>query len=246
MTSSRLHSDASDVYALLVNRARSRAAPVTYAEVARHTGRIANGLGPLLDQVEYICAQRREPNLAVLVVNKTTGQPTKYVRRGDDWQAEQQRCITAWGPTADGDHHATDPAAPLTTAPTPAPELAGHAPVRRIAGTEPTAHAGHEPHSASQPTNSSSAALTELERRMSEWIDEDIAIRSSDRWLAGQATPDEIARVDQLWRNLDNPAAAMEVERRAEAEARWQRVLGEERQKKERRERNERRASRAS
>lgn len=93
MSATRLHADAATVHALLADRAYAGAVPVTYGEVGRHVGRIANGLGPLLDEVEQVCAGRGEPNLAVLVVNQTSGQPTKYARRGDDWAAEQARCV---------------------------------------------------------------------------------------------------------------------------------------------------------
>jgi hypothetical protein len=51
-------------------------------------------LGRVLDQVEHPSARRSELNLAVLVVNKATGEPTKYADRPDYWRAEQQRCLT--------------------------------------------------------------------------------------------------------------------------------------------------------
>lgn len=93
MTSERLHADAATVHTLLADRARAGAVPVTYGEVGRQVGRIAHGLGPLLDEVEQICANRGGPNLAVLVVNQASGEPTKYARRGDNWTAEQARCV---------------------------------------------------------------------------------------------------------------------------------------------------------
>jgi predicted RNase H-like nuclease len=89
----RLQGDAEDVRALLIDRIAQGAAPVTYGDVASHVGRIANGLGPLLDEVERICTQRGEPNLAVLVVNKSTREPTKYAHHNDDWLREQERCL---------------------------------------------------------------------------------------------------------------------------------------------------------
>lgn len=93
MISQRLRDDVASVHALLADHARSGAVPVTYGEVGRHVGRIANGLGPLLDEIEQLCDSRGEPNLAVLVVNQTSGEPTKYARRGDAWAAEQARCV---------------------------------------------------------------------------------------------------------------------------------------------------------
>ena len=77
---------------MLIDHIVQGTVPVTYAEVAAHVGRIPNGLGPLLDQVADQCAARGEPNLAVLVVNKATGEPTKYADRPDYWPAAQQRC----------------------------------------------------------------------------------------------------------------------------------------------------------
>jgi predicted RNase H-like nuclease len=96
-TASRLQDDALEARDLLVSSINHGAAPVTYAEVARHVDRIANGLGPLLDELETVCEKRGEPNLAVLVVNKTTREPTKYARRGDDWRAEQSACFAHAG-----------------------------------------------------------------------------------------------------------------------------------------------------
>ena len=92
MNSTRLRDDAAAVHSLLADKARA-GSTVAYGEVARHVGRIANGLGPLLDEVEDLCARRGEPNLAVLVVNQTTKEPTKYARRNNDWAAEQARCV---------------------------------------------------------------------------------------------------------------------------------------------------------
>ena len=88
----RLADDAADIRAMLIDHIVQGTVPVTYAEVAAHVGRIPNGLGPLLDQVADQCAARGEPNLAVLVVNKATGEPTKYADRPDYWPAAQQRC----------------------------------------------------------------------------------------------------------------------------------------------------------
>jgi hypothetical protein len=93
MNSTRLRDDAAAVHCLLADKARAGTTTVAYGEVARHVGRIANGLGPLLDEVEQMCARRGEPNLAVLVVNQTTREPTKYARRNNDWAAEQARCV---------------------------------------------------------------------------------------------------------------------------------------------------------
>ena len=88
----RLATDAAEVRAMLIDRIAQGTAVVSYGEVAAHVGRIPNGLGPLLDEVADRCAARGEPNLAVLVVNKGSGEPTKYADRPDYWQAEQQRC----------------------------------------------------------------------------------------------------------------------------------------------------------
>jgi len=82
---------------MIIDSIAQGAAPVTYGKVAAHVGRIPNGLGPLLDELERLCAQRGEPNLAVLVINTTTREPTKYARRGHDWSSEQDRCLRhAW------------------------------------------------------------------------------------------------------------------------------------------------------
>jgi predicted RNase H-like nuclease len=94
---SRLQDDAIELRAMLIDRINQGLAPLTYAEAAGHVGRIANGLGPLLDELEMLCAVRGEPNLAVLVVNKATSEPTKYAGRGDAWRAEQRSCFAhAW------------------------------------------------------------------------------------------------------------------------------------------------------
>jgi hypothetical protein len=82
-----------DVRTMLIDRIKAGRTPVTYGQVADHTSRIANGLGPLLDELEHDCAVRGEPNLAVLVIRKASGMPTKYAERGDDWWTEQQRCL---------------------------------------------------------------------------------------------------------------------------------------------------------
>ena len=93
----RARDDALTLHALLVERMRAGAGPVTYATAAGQVGRIPNGLGPVLDLLEQHCADRGEPNLAVLVVNAASGQPTKYAHLGQDWAAEQLRCAThAW------------------------------------------------------------------------------------------------------------------------------------------------------
>jgi len=92
-TAGRLQADAVDVRAWIIVSIAQGTAPVTYGEVAVHVGRIPHGLGPLLDEVERLCAQRGEPNLAVLVVNKTTREPIKCARRGHDWSSEQDRCL---------------------------------------------------------------------------------------------------------------------------------------------------------
>ena len=93
----RARDDALTLHALLVERMRAGAGPVTYATAAAQVGRIPNGLGPVLDLLEQHCADRGEPNLAVLVVNAASGQPTKYAHLGQDWAAEQRRCAThAW------------------------------------------------------------------------------------------------------------------------------------------------------
>lgn len=78
---------------MLIDCIASGTAPVTYGVVAAHVGRIPNGLGPLLDEVANLCATRGEPNLAVLVVNTSTGEPTKYAGRHTHWHAEQQACL---------------------------------------------------------------------------------------------------------------------------------------------------------
>jgi hypothetical protein len=96
MTTARLLADAHHVHTMLVERSRAGAAPVTYGEVAARVGRIANGLGPLLNEVENLCARRGEPNLAVLVVNQSSGEPTEYAHRCDYWRAEQQHCLHYW------------------------------------------------------------------------------------------------------------------------------------------------------
>lgn len=89
----RLADDAAEVRAMLIDCIASGTAPVTYGVVAAHVGRIPNGLGPLLDEVANLCATRGEPNLAVLVVNTSTGEPTKYAGRHTHWHAEQQACL---------------------------------------------------------------------------------------------------------------------------------------------------------
>jgi predicted RNase H-like nuclease len=94
---SRLQDDVLEVRAMLIDRINQGDVPVTYADVARHVDRIANGLGPLLDELETLCQKRGEPNLAVLVVNQTTREPTKYAHRDGDWRAEQRACLAhAW------------------------------------------------------------------------------------------------------------------------------------------------------
>lgn len=99
----RLADDAAEVRAMLIDRIAQGTAPVIYGEVAGHVGRIPNGLGPLLDEVADLCAARGEPNLAVLVVNKTTGEPTKYADRPDYWRAEQRRCLAhTWSDQSSG------------------------------------------------------------------------------------------------------------------------------------------------
>ena len=77
---------------MLIDRIAQGSVSVTYGEVRLHVGSIARSLGRVLDQVEHLCATRGEPNLAVLVVRKKSGEPAKYSDRGDDWRAEQQRC----------------------------------------------------------------------------------------------------------------------------------------------------------
>ena len=102
-TAQRIADDAVDVRAMLIDRLAQRTVPVTYGDVAAHVGRIPNGLGPLLDEVEHLCATRGEPNLAVLVVNNAAREPTKYATRGDDWQTEQQRCLNHEWPSQPSD-----------------------------------------------------------------------------------------------------------------------------------------------
>jgi hypothetical protein len=95
----RARDDALALHAMLVERMRAGGGPVSYATAAAHVGRIPNGLGRVLDLLEQRCAERGEPNLAVLVVNAATDQPTKYAQLGQDWAAEQRRCAThAWTP----------------------------------------------------------------------------------------------------------------------------------------------------
>ena len=102
---------------MLIERIHEGRTPVTYGEVAHRTARIANGLGPLLDGLEYDCAARGEPNLAVLVVNQDSGEPTKYARRGDDWRSEQQRCHRHTWQSGDGPASRPRASAAATSAP---------------------------------------------------------------------------------------------------------------------------------
>jgi predicted RNase H-like nuclease len=87
----RRDKDMLSLRSLLIARVHAAEGAVTYAETAAHVGRIPNGLGPVLDLLERHCARRGEPNLAVLVVNKATGTPTKYA--SFDWLTEQRRCF---------------------------------------------------------------------------------------------------------------------------------------------------------
>ena len=60
-----------------------RDAGVSISEIARETLSVPEWPEGLLDEVEHLCVRCGEPNLAVLVVNKSTREPTKYADRPD-------------------------------------------------------------------------------------------------------------------------------------------------------------------
>jgi predicted RNase H-like nuclease len=100
----RLGADTLALRILLIDRSQAGQGPVTYAQVADQVGRIPNGLRPVLDLLEQECARRGEPNLAVLVVKKATGTPTKY--SSTDWEAAQE-CCRVYGWASDPNEEAT-------------------------------------------------------------------------------------------------------------------------------------------
>lgn len=55
----------------------------TYGDLAKLFGGVPNGQGPLLERLANQCAERREPDLTVLVVNKN-GLPSRFERRNFD------------------------------------------------------------------------------------------------------------------------------------------------------------------
>jgi hypothetical protein len=82
--------------------AAMRRSIVTYKELGKALGiegvALRNEMGHILNDLSDFCIKRKkEPSLAVLVVNQSTGAPGQGFREGDQpWHAEVQEVFRYW------------------------------------------------------------------------------------------------------------------------------------------------------
>lgn len=84
--------------------ASMRRSTMTYGELARAIDLdpnvpLSHHIRRVLDLVSRDCIGRKEPSLAVLVVNEKSGEPGPGFRAGKTpWHTETRRCFDRWQP----------------------------------------------------------------------------------------------------------------------------------------------------
>jgi hypothetical protein len=84
--------------------ASMRRSTMTYGELARAIDLdpnvpLSHHIRRVLDLVSKDCIARKEPSLAVLVVNEKSGEPGPGFRAGKTpWHTETRRCFDRWQP----------------------------------------------------------------------------------------------------------------------------------------------------
>lgn len=84
--------------------AAQRRSLLTYGDLGQAIGwdpamPLSHHMKRILDRVSQTCIAAKEPSLAALVVNGTTGKPGDgWVDGGKGWHWEAQRCFRTWSP----------------------------------------------------------------------------------------------------------------------------------------------------